>query len=98
MRKYRGPILLGMLTLFFFIGCNSTLDYQSCINDPECKEQIQMVNDQVQISATTVANQNPVLATFSIAIGTLAGAVVSYVTGVVKGKKIGSQKRRSTDK
>jgi len=86
----RQNILIATLLLLvlIFVGCESAKNYDACLNDPQCSEEVQSIKQNVSGATTGTLMATPETSPIAIAAGSVIGGIISFLVGLNKGKKI----------
>lgn len=86
------PYSIIVLLCFVIIGCRLVSDslnyYELCKGDVACAEAMQHDKDTASIAMSKVIDSRSDDNSFSWVIGSLFGSVVSFLTGVWRGKRM----------
>lgn len=83
--------LLVILVVMLF-GCNTAVKsvdyYNACLNDEQCVKEMQFVGNMTSTSVASAVGSSGSPSSVAQLVGSVAGSVVAYFVGVVRGKRI----------
>lgn len=83
---------LLMVLGFLMFGCNTAVKsvdyYEACLNDVNCVEDMRQAQNMTSMAVSSAVQNNSQYSSVAQIVGGVAGSVVAYFVGVVRGKKI----------
>ncbi len=81
-----------LILVAIFVGCESTSNYEACLNDQQCAQEIYQLENNITQASTTALASTPQTAPLALTIGGGIGGVVALLVALSKGKKIRKDK------
>ena len=84
--------LFLLILVVIFLGCETTENYEACLNNPECNAEILQIQSGVTTTTATTLCQVPSTAPYALAVASILGGLTALFVGINKGKKIRKEK------
>lgn len=92
-RRENKLILVLLLLVILFVGCESLTNYDACIEDEDCRKEIAQLQHGVSTQTTSALQATTVSSSTAVVVGSAAGGLIAILFAIKKGKKLRKDKK-----